>query len=259
MTSPSDVLIEQHDSVVRVTFNRPDRLNALTSDMLTRSAEAVEKCGDDPGTRLIVLTGSGRAFSSGADLADGDRRNDRPSARIDAANRLIRALRAVPRPVLAAVNGPAAGVGCSLALAADVAIAQESAYFLLAFANVGLMPDGGATALLPAAVGRARALSMAMLPERVPARAAVEWGLIAQAVPDGEFATESERLISRLAHGPTKAYAQTKRAINATALPQLEQALALEREGQCALFGTADHAAGVAAFEAKRMPEFLGE
>ncbi|HEX8869752.1 MAG TPA: enoyl-CoA hydratase-related protein, partial [Lentzea sp.] len=150
------VLADRRDSRLRLTFNRPDRLNALNAEMLTAAAEAVEAAAADPGVRVVVLTGAGRAFSSGADLTGGGD----PTGTLDAANRLTWALRQVPKPVLAAVNGPAVGVGCSFALAADLTVARESAYFLLAFAKVGLMPDGGATALLPALIGHARASRM---------------------------------------------------------------------------------------------------
>jgi enoyl-CoA hydratase/carnithine racemase len=256
MSTPA-VLAERTDAVLRVTFNRPGALNALTTDMVTEAAATVEACGDDPGVR-VVLTGAGRAFSSGADLSSMTGTARQETGTIDAANRLTRALRAVPKPVLAAVNGPAAGVACSFALAADLTIAKESAYFLLAFANVGLMPDGGATALVSAAIGRARASRMALLAERIPAALAAEWGLIAQVVPDEDFDAEIDRFAAKLAAGPTAAYAQTKSAFNATTLAHLEQALEIERTGQSALLASADFAEGAAAFLDKRAPRFSG-
>ncbi|WP_432066217.1 enoyl-CoA hydratase [Streptomyces sp. C10-9-1] len=256
MTTP--ILAERTDSVLKITFNRPDRLNALTTEMLTLASDAAGAAARDPRVRAVVLTGSGRAFSAGADLATGEDDHARHTATIDAANRLVRTLRDIPKPVLAAVNGPAVGLGCSLAVAADLTIARTSAYFLLAFTKVGLMPDGGATALLPAAIGRARTARMALLAERIPAPLAAEWGLIAQAVPDDEFDAETERLTARLAHGPTAAFAQTKRALNATALTHLDHALAIEREGQAALLSTDDFAEGVNAFREKGTPAFAG-
>ncbi|MEV5551892.1 enoyl-CoA hydratase [Streptomyces sp. NPDC052309] len=257
MTEP--IIVERTGTVLRITFNRPDRLNAFTTEMLTLAAETVEAAEGDSNVRVVVLTGAGRAFSAGADLAGNAREEVPGTGTIDAANRLTRALRQVPKPVLAAVNGPAVGVGCSFALAADLTIARESAYFLLAFANVGLMPDGGATALIPAAIGRARATRMALLAERVSAPDAAEWGLIAGAVPDDDFDTEVQRMTARLAEGPTAAFAQTKRALNATSLAHLENALAVEREGQSQLFTTADFAEGVAAFQEKHNPDFSGK
>lgn len=258
-TQPDDdILVERHGAVMRVIFNRPRSLNAFTARMLDGAADAVERGGIDPGVRVIVLTGAGRAFSAGADLAlEGD---DEPGTdTIDAANRLTMAIRRAPKPVVAVINGPAVGVGCSVAVAADLAVAKESSYFLLAFANIGLMPDGGATALVPAAIGRARALRMAMLAERIPAPRALEWGLIAHVVTDDDFDAEVERLITRLAEGPTVSYAKTKQAINANVLAHLPGALETEREGQVALFQSKDFTEGVASFRDKRTPCFTGQ
>jgi enoyl-CoA hydratase/carnithine racemase len=254
----SQVLVQRAGAALRVTFNRPECLNALTTGMLARAAQAITAAGSDPGVRVVVLTGAGQAFSSGADLAvDADGQSAGLDT-VDAANGLIRAVREVPRPVLAAVNGPAAGVGCSIALAADLTVAGESAYFLLAFTRVGLMLDGGATALVPAAVGHARASRMALLAEPVPARLADAWGLVSHVVSDDGFHAEVERLTTHLAHGPTAAYAWTKRALNATSLAHLERGLAIERDGQAHLFVSDDFAAGAAAFREKRPPEFTG-
>ncbi|MEZ0075379.1 enoyl-CoA hydratase [Planotetraspora sp. GP83] len=259
MSIRSDLLVERLDPVLRVTFNRPDTLNALTPEMLHAAADAVEAGGGDPDLRAVVITGAGRAFSSGADLSvRADPSYKGGSGTLDGVNRLVRALREVPKPVLAAVNGPAVGGGCSVALAADVILARESAYFLLAFANVGLMPDGGASVLVPNAIGRARAARIAMLAERVPAPLAADWGLITHVVPDETFDSEVEQLAARLAQGPTVAYAQTKHALNAATLGQLEQAFAIEMAGQTMLTGTADFAEGVAAFLQKRKPGFSG-
>ncbi|HJQ47211.1 MAG TPA: enoyl-CoA hydratase [Amycolatopsis sp.] len=245
-------------NVLRITFNRPDSLNAFTGPMLGEITELIDKHGQDDNVRVIVLTGTGRAFSSGADLAEVNAGANLGTETLDNANATIRAIRRVPKPVVAAVNGPAAGVAASIALAADLTVAAESAYFLLAFATIGLMPDGGATALVPAAVGRARAVRMAMLGERIGARTAEEWGMITQAVADDEFQTAVDGLVAKLATGPTAAYAAMKRAFDATALAHLEAALEIEREGQVALFDTADFAEGTAAFVEKRRPRFLG-
>ena len=256
-TTTGEILTERTDAALRVTFNRPDTLNALTPGMLTGAAEAIETGASDSQVRAIMLTGAGRAFSAGADLGDGA--GEPTTDTIEAANAVIMAIRRAPKPVVAAVNGPAVGVGCSFALAADITIATASAYFLLAFANIGLMPDGGATALIPATIGRARALRMAMLAERIPATQAADWGMIAEAAPDDEFDSAVDGLITRLAAGPTQSYALSKCAINATTLTQLAQALETERTGQAQLFDSKDFDEGVAAFRDKRPARFTGQ
>jgi enoyl-CoA hydratase len=259
VSTPSDLLVERIDAALHVTFNRPHALNALTTPLLTSAADVIEASGNDPDVRVVVITGAGRAFSSGADLSlRADPNYTGGPDTIEAVNRLVRVLRTVPKPVVAAVNGPAVGGGCSLALAADFTMARESAYFLLSFANIGLMPDAGATAIVPAAIGRPRATRMAMLAERIPAPLAVDWGLITHAVPDDDFDSEVQRLTAQLANGPTAAYAKIKHAFNATTLAQLEQALAIERAAQSALTDTADFAEGIAAFLQKRAPNFSG-
>jgi enoyl-CoA hydratase/carnithine racemase len=236
-----------------VTINRPDRMNALGADTLVELADTIEKAAD---ARVIVLTGTGRGFSTGADLLDIEQ-GETPGARtMDAANRVTRVIREVPVPVVTAVNGPAAGVGAAFALAGDIIIARQSAYFLLSFANVGLMPDGGASALLPAAIGRVRASRMALLAERIPAPLAEQWGLITFVVPDDEFDAEVNKIADRLAAGPGAAYARMKHAVNTTTLSALETAFALEREGQLSLMAHPDFAEGVAAFVGKRAPKF---
>ncbi|TDV37771.1 enoyl-CoA hydratase-related protein [Actinophytocola oryzae] len=258
MTTPT-VRTAQTGAVLRITWNRPDALNALTGEMLAHAATAIEHEAQDRAARVIVLAGAGRAFSSGADLHQVNPDQSPDTETVEAANRLIRAIRTVPVPVVAAVRGAAAGVGCSIALAADLTVAAESAYFLLAFTGVGLMPDGGATAFVPASIGRARATRMAMLAERIDAGTAEDWGLISAAVPDDRFDEKVDALVERLSSGPTAAYAQIKRALDATSLGGLESALEAERAGQLALFGTRDFAEGAAAFLGKRAPRFVGE
>ena len=241
--------------VLRVTFDRPDRLNSLTAELIHAAAAAVESAHAD-GARVIVLTGTGRAFSSGADVGpDGS-----PPGldTLEAANRFVRAVTSSPVVVLAAVNGIAAGVGCSFALAADLAVAKESAAFMLAFTKIGLMPDGGASLLVPATVGRARAARMALLAEKVDARTAADWGLIAFVTPDDEFDTTVADLVGRLAAGAPMALAATKKVINAVTLPLLEATLDHERDGQGALLASADFQEGMAAFQQKRAAVFSG-
>lgn len=246
------VLVQDVDGVRTITWNDPARLNGLTGEMLDIASEAVEQAPDT--ARVIVLTGAGRGFSTGARL-DGPISGTEP---MDRANRLIRAVVSSPVPVVAAVNGPAAGFGCSVALAADVAVAAESAYFLLPFTSIGLMPDGGATAVVAASIGRARASAMALLGERLPSVDAAAAGLIHRAVADDDFPAEVGRVVDRLARGASVAYRSTKQAIVAATLPHLDDALDRERDLQVRLFDTADFAEGAAAFVQKRPPVFEG-
>ncbi|MCQ4121598.1 enoyl-CoA hydratase [Rhodococcus tibetensis] len=244
------------NGVLRITLNRPARMNAVTTDTLDAVADALEKYSGDAGVRVAVLTGAGRAFCTGADLG-GEKAAGPPSpATIDAANRTVAAVRAFPRPVIGAVNGPAAGVGVSLALACDLTIAAASSYFLLAFTKVGLMPDGGATALVAASIGRARALKMAILAEKLPAAAALTAGLIADVYPDDEFAASVDALARRLADGPSEAFHFTKDAVNDATLTELDSAFARERTGQLVLLAAPDFEEGVAAFQEKRPAVF---
>jgi enoyl-CoA hydratase len=250
MTAP--VLIDIADGVLTITWNQPDTLNALTAEMLHAAAAAIEDASD--GVRLVVITGNGRAFSSGAALGpdfDG-------AATLDGANRLVRAMTGSPIPVISAVNGLAAGVGVSIAIAADITLAKSSGYFLLAFVNIGLMPDGGATELVAASIGRARANRMAMLGEKLSADDAAEIGLIYRSVGDDDYDAELARLVGRIGGGPTKALAAMKGAIAATTLTHLDEALDREREEQIALFSTADAAEGGMAFMEKRAAAFVG-
>lgn len=252
-----DVLVTHIGMSLWITFNRASSLNAFSRGMLTEIAMAIDRGAEDTEVRVIVLTGAGNSFSAGADLEGDVAPHEEPDLEvIDAANWVTLSLREVPKPVVAAVNGPAAGVGCSFAAAADLIIAAESAYFLLAFANVGLMPDGGATALIPAAIGHARAIRMAMLAEPLPASRALDWGLISGVVADDTFEDEVTKTVERLANGPTAAYAQTKHAFNVSTLGSLSQALATEREGQSALLRATDFVEGVEAFRERRSPRF---
>lgn len=244
------------DGILRVTINRPARMNAVTTETLDAIADAFEKYAGDESVRAAVLTGTGRAFCSGADISGGDLSAPPAPDTIDAANRATAHIRAFPRPVVGAVNGAAAGVGVSLALACDLTVAKESSYFLLAFARIGLMPDGGATALVAASIGRARAMRMAMLAERLSASDALAQGLIADAHPDDDFDSAVEELAQRLANGPSVALASTKHAINDATLTELDNAFVRERAGQLELLAGPDFAEGVSAFQEKRTADF---
>jgi 2-(1,2-epoxy-1,2-dihydrophenyl)acetyl-CoA isomerase len=245
-------------AVATLTIARPDRLNALSSQTVDELREAVEETARS-GARCLLLTGEGRGFSSGADLAsDGGLPDDAGAALEKHFNPLVEALFALPIPVVAAVNGPAAGAGCSLALAADIVIAARSAYFLQAFVNIGLIPDAGATWLLPRLAGRARAMEMMMLGERVPAEQALAWGMIARVVEDEALAEESVLLATRLAQGPTVALGLIRGlARDAERLP-LSEGLAAERAAQREAGRTQDFAGAVVAFLQKRQPRFDG-
>ncbi|SHN47081.1 enoyl-CoA hydratase [Cryptosporangium aurantiacum] len=254
-----EITVQRDGAVLTIALNRPERLNSVTTDVLNDLADLIEEAAADAEVRVIVLTGTGRAFSSGADLKSGATATGKPGTdTILAANRVIRALRDARQPTVAAVNGPAVGVGCSLALACDLTLASSDAYFLLSFTSIGLMPDGGATALVPTSIGRARAMAMAMVPERIPAAEAVAWGLIYKAVDAAELAAALKALTDRLSTGAPLALAATKRAVNEATLTALEGALGRELEGQGRLLQTADVAEAVIAFIEKRPPKFTG-
>ncbi|MCJ0905000.1 enoyl-CoA hydratase [Rhodococcus sp. ARC_M6] len=250
------VVCTVEDNILRVTISRPASMNAVNVETLDAIVDAFERHSDDPHVRVAVLAGSGRAFCTGADLAGVDLSSPSSPETIDAANRVVATIRAFPRPVIGAVRGPAAGVGVSLALACDLTVTSESSYFLLAFARIGLMPDGGATALVAASVGRARAMRMSLLAERLTASDALQAGLIAQVYADGEFDAEVEVLARRLVDGPATAFHRTKDAINDATLGQLDAAFKRERSGQLELLAGADFAEGVSAFQNKRPAKF---
>lgn len=255
-TSVEGLRSEIEGGVLRLTIARPRRMNAIDLRTMKALGDAITAAGDDEKVRTIVITGEGTAFCTGADLAAGAADPQDPAVVMDTANDLIRAVASVEVPVIAAVNGPAAGVGVSIALAADLTYAAESAYFLLAFVNIGLMPDGGASLLVPAAIGRARAAEMALLGERVSAADADRFGLVARTLPDAELAAHVDAIAARTAAGPRRALALTKQALNASSLPDLDEALAREKTGQVELLASADFAEGAMAMLEKRPARF---
>jgi 2-(1,2-epoxy-1,2-dihydrophenyl)acetyl-CoA isomerase len=257
--------LKVENGVAEITLNRPERLNAWTAQFGDELREAILTDAAAPEVRAVLITGAGRGFSSGADLkemleqraAGGDVPDVGEMLR-ERYHPIIKGIRELPKPVVAAVNGPAVGIGCSLALACDLIWAAESAVFGLAFVNIGLVPDGGSTFLVPIAAGKARALEMALLGDPVPAQQALDWGLINRVVPDGALMEEARSLAGRLAQGPTRSYAQSKRALNNSFLQIMDEQLDLEADIQGEMVTSADFIEGVTAFIEKRDPRFTG-
>ena len=257
------VIWEQSGAVGRLTLNRPDSLNAWTPKFGHELRQVLESDAASDSVRAVLITGAGRGFSSGADLKSGFEPADDGLPNLgkelnEIYHPVITAVRRIEKPVIAAVNGAAVGIGCSLALACDLIMAGESAFFGLAFVNIGLFPDGGSTAFVPAAVGRARAFQMALLGERVPAPQALEWGLVNWVYPDDRLMDEANALVERMAAGPTRSYASSKQALNQFIYRDLDAQLGLEAELQHALARTKDFEEGTMAFVEKRAPAFTG-
>ncbi|MGB3752530.1 MAG: enoyl-CoA hydratase-related protein [Parerythrobacter sp.] len=255
------ILVETADDVTIITLNRPDRLNACPPDM---GLELRDVFADPGEARSVLVTGAGRAFCSGADLAF-NAASDKSGGRRaydslgTAYNPLMMAMAQCPVPVVAAVNGPAAGIGCSIALAADFVIAADNAYFLQAFVNIGLVPDGGASWMLPRLVGKARATEMMLLGEKIPADKALDWGLIYKVAAAEALMSEAQALATRLAKGPTLALGQMRANIQAALQMDYSAALAQEANGQWRAGDTQDAVEGAMAFLQKRQADFKGE
>jgi 2-(1,2-epoxy-1,2-dihydrophenyl)acetyl-CoA isomerase len=251
---------KQEGAIARLTLNRPDRLNSFTVQMHEEVADAL---GRLDGARVLVLTGAGRGFCAGQDLAD---RAVAPGEAVDLGesveqryNPLIRTLTSLPFPVIARVNGVAAGAGANIALACDIVIAAHSAKFIQSFASIGLIPDSGGTWVLPRLVGQARALGLALTAEPLPAERAAQWGLIWKAVPDEALDAEVDALAARFATAPTRGLARIKRMIRESWGHSLDEELDLQRDAMRELGFSDDYREGVAAFMAKRAPNFTGK
>jgi 2-(1,2-epoxy-1,2-dihydrophenyl)acetyl-CoA isomerase len=250
--------------VATIELNRPQALNAWNRQLGVDLLAAVNRVSEEESVRAVVIAGAGRAFSSGADLKDFGTEldaNGRPDVYKTLTERyhpIMHAIRELPLPVVAAVNGPAVGIGCSLALCCDLVLAAQSAYFLLAFVNIGLVPDGGSSVFVPARVGVARATEMAMLGERISAEQALQWGLINRVVPDELMAAETAALARRLADGPTRSYAGAKRLLNTRLYAGMAEQLELEAQLQREMTATEDFIEGAMAFVEKRPARFAG-
>ncbi|HEY0757230.1 MAG TPA: enoyl-CoA hydratase-related protein [Ktedonobacteraceae bacterium] len=266
-TNYEHLLVQQDGAVLTVTMNRPEVLNAVSEQMLDALGESMEEAALDESIRCVVLSGAGRAFGSGADLrgfaarhasTEGSAEPISVSAGLAKYHRVIRAIRAMPKPVIAAVHGVAAGASCNLALACDLRIVSEEARFIEAFARIGLVPDAGGGFFLTRLVGFSKALELAMLAEEVSGAEAERLGLANKCVPAAEFAATVSDLTRRLAKGPTHAYSLIKTLMNTAVISDLETTLRLEGELQNRASQTSDHREGVAAFLQKRPAEFTG-
>src|SRR5438309_8787485 len=264
-TQLETVNMSRNGAAATIELNRPQALNAWNAQFGADRLAAVRELAADEAVRAVLVTGAGRGFSSGADLKDSGAGQVSDDGRLDVQTRLtelyhpiMETVREMPKPVVAAVNGPAVGIGCSLALCCDLIVAADSAYFLLAFVNIGLVPDGGSSLFMPTRVGFARAAELMMLGERLPAGQALEWGLINRVVPDEALAQEAAALAARLAQGPTRSYAGAKRELNNWLYARMPEQLELEAQLQQEMAGSEDFVEGVMAFIQKRAPSFSG-
>jgi len=262
--SYENIIFSNEAGIARLTLNRPERLNSFNDAMHAEVRDALTKVGSDSTLRVLLLTGAGRGFCAGQDLADRAVAPDSEPVDIGASiernyKPLVLTLRALPLPVVCAVNGVAAGAGANIALACDIVIAAKSASFIQAFARIGLLPDAGGTFFLPRLVGSARATGLAMLGEKLSAEQAAEWGLIWKCVDDAELTPTVDALLQHFATAPTRGLAATKRALQLAAGNTLEAQLDVERDAQRELGRSEDYREGVGAFAAKRAPKFTGK
>jgi 2-(1,2-epoxy-1,2-dihydrophenyl)acetyl-CoA isomerase len=260
----ASVLVSVEAGVETITLNRPEKLNALNPEMHQLLRAALERAALEPEIRAVLLTGAGRGFCTGQDLAERD--VSAGAAPIDLSvslgshyNPLVRRLRALPKPIVCAVNGVAAGAGANIALACDIVIAARSASFIQAFSKLGLVPDAGGSYFLPRLVGTARAMGLALLAEKLAAEQAAQWGLIWKAVDDDQLANEARALALKLANGPTRGYGLLKKALYASPGNSLDAQLDLERDLQREAGYSDDYREGVSAFKDKREPRFKGK
>ena len=255
------ILYEAVDGVARITLNRPDVLNAISPELITAYGEAIQRAGSDETIRAVLVTGAGRGFCAGADLNS----SGSPQRKMSSGQLLrtlyhpaIVGMRTMPKPVITAVNGVAAGAGMSIALAGDIVLAAQSASFLQAFSKIGLVPDAGSTWFLPRLVGDVRARALALLADKIPAEDAQQMGMVWKVYPDDQLAAEAQALAARLAKMPTKAYSLIKVALNASGDNSLADQLELEADSQDIASKTEDFREGVQAFLQKRQPDFKG-
>ena len=257
------VTLLRDGAAMRIELNRPETMNAWNKQFGRDLLDAVGAAAADRTVRAVEIGGAGRGFSSGADLRSGfdptpEGHPDVLTVLRELYHPIILGIREMPKPVIAAVNGPAVGIGCSLAMASDLIVAARRAYFLLAFVNVGLVPDGGSSVFVPARAGFTRAMQMSLLGERITAEQALDWGLINRVVDDDALSDEVGALVERLASGPTRSYAGTKRQLNARVYAGIEQQLELEAQIQQEQAATNDFLEGVMAFVEKREAKFEG-
>jgi len=260
----TSVLFSVDADVLTLTLNRPEKLNALNPGMLEQLTRALERAKHESAIRAVLLTGAGRGFCTGQDLAERDVRPGAPPIDLSVSlgnyyNPLVRRMRELPKPIVCAVNGVAAGAGANLALACDLVIAARGASFVQAFARLGLVPDAGGSYFLPRLIGTARAMGLALLADKLSAEQAAEWGLIWKVVEDASLASEARTLAQRLASGPTRGYGLLKRALYASAGNSLDAQLDLERDLQREAGTSDDYREGVTAFKEKRTPRFAGK